>query len=147
MPPVIQLYVKTSLLFFILTFASGSAFMLVNAVSRTAIPRDLLLLHAHLGFVGWLALMVMGVAWWMFPLMRGAHPETKGRYHLPTVYAVYYLIVGGLLLRVAGEPWMWRSAHPFPRFLLALSALAHIGGVILFVIGIWRRVRPVSDTL
>ena len=147
MPPVIRLYVKTSLLFFILTFASGAVFMMLNAVHGTRMPHDLLLLHGHLGFVGWLGLMVMGVAWWMFPLMKEQHPETRGRYHLPTVYAVYYVTVGGLLLRVVGEPWFWRTGHPFPRFLLVLSALAQLAGVAGFAAGIWRRVRPIGDSL
>ena len=147
MPPVIRLYVKTSLLFFILTFASGAVFMMLNAVHGTRMPHDLILLHAHLGFVGWLGLMVMGVAWWMFPLMKEQHRETRGRYHLPTAYAVYYLTVGGLLLRVAGEPWFWRTGHPFPRFLLVVSALAQLAGVAAFAAGIWGRVRPIGDSL
>ena len=144
MPDATRLYIKTSLIFFVITYASGAVFMLANALYAAPMPRDLLLLHAHVGFVGWLGLMVMGVAWWMFPLVRGEYPETKGRYHLPTVYAVYYLTVGGLLLRVAGEPWFWRTAHPGARFLLVLSALAHLAGVALFVVGVWRRVRPVT---
>ncbi len=144
MPPVIRLFIKTSLFCFILTFASGALFMLANAIWLMRMPRDLLLLHAHLGFVGWLGLMVMGVALWMFPLMKGEHPETKGRYHLPSVYGIYYLTVGGLALRVAGEPWLWRTAHPAARFMLILSALAQLGGIVLFVIVIWRRVREVT---
>ncbi len=144
MPPVIRLFVKTSLFCFIITFASGALFMLANAIWLMRMPRDLLLLHAHVGFVGWLGLMVMGVALWMFPLMKGEHPETKGRYHLPSVYGIYYLTVGGLALRVAGEPWLWRTAHATARFLLILSALAQIGGIVLFVIVIWRRVREVT---
>lgn len=78
------------------------------------------------------------------PLTRDAHPETKGRYHLTTAYAVYYLTVGGLVLRIAGEPWLWRGGHPAARFLLIVSALAQLTGVILFASGIWRRVRPVT---
>jgi len=62
MPPVIRLFVKTSLACFVITFASSSLFMLVNAIWLMRIPRELLLLHAHVGFVGWLGLMVMGVA-------------------------------------------------------------------------------------
>ncbi|MBI3127921.1 MAG: hypothetical protein HYZ11_09980 [Candidatus Tectomicrobia bacterium] len=147
MPPVIRLYVKTSLAFFILTFSTGSAFMLMNALYRTPMPRDLALLHAHMGLVGWLGLMVMGVAWWMFPLMKDQHRETRGRYHLPTAYAVYYLTVGGLLLRLAGEPWFWRTGHPFPRFLLIVSAAAQLAGVLGFTAGIWGRVRPIGESL
>jgi len=146
LPPVIRLYIKTSLVFFILTFASGAFFMLANALYRLPMPRDLLLLHAHLGFVGWLGLMVMGVAWWMFPLRRDVYQETKGRYHLPTAYAVYYLVVGGLFLRVIGEPWFWRTGHSFARFLLVLSALAQLAGVSGFVVGVWHRVRAVGDS-
>jgi len=109
MPPVIRLFVKTSLACFVITFASSSLFMLVNAIWLMRIPRELLLLHAHVGFVGWLGLMVMGVALWMFPLMRDAHPETNGRYHLSAVYGIYCLTVGGLILRNIRDPWLWRG--------------------------------------
>lgn len=144
MPPVIRLFVKTSLVCFVITFASGSLFMLANAIWLMRMPRELLLLHAHVGFVGWLGLMVMGVALWMFPLMRDAHPETRGRYHLPAVYGIYYLTVGGLILRIIGEPWLWRGAHPLAQFMLIISGLAQLAGIVLFVIVIWRRVREVT---
>lgn len=77
MPHVIRLYVKTSLFFFILTFASGAAFMLANAIWFLPMPRDFVLLHAHVGFTGWLALMVMGVAWWMFPSRGTPTPRPR----------------------------------------------------------------------
>ena len=147
MPPVIRLYIKTSLICFVLTFASGAFFMLLNALRLMQMPRDFPLLHAHVGFVGWLGLMVMGVALWMFPLIRGEHPETKGRYHLPSAYAVYYLTTGGLVLRVIGEPWFWRAPSLLPKVLLVLSALGQLAGVILFVWVIWRRVREVTPGL
>jgi hypothetical protein len=144
MPPVIRLFIKTSLLCFILTFASGALFMLANAIWLMPIPRNILLLHAHIGFVGWLGLMVMGVALWMFPLIRNEYPETRGRYHLPTVYAVYYLITGGLILRIIGEPWMWQTGHPIARTIIVCSGLAQLGGVALFAVTIWRRIREVT---
>lgn len=147
MPPVIRLFIKTSLVCFVLTFASGSFFMLLNALRFMQMPRDFLLLHAHVGFVGWLGLMVMGVALWMFPLIRGEHPETKGRYHLPSAYAVYYLTMGGLVLRIIGEPWFWRAPSFLPKILLIVSALGQLAGVILFVWVIWRRVREVTPGL
>jgi hypothetical protein len=25
---------------------------------------------------------------------------------------VYYLTIGGLVLRLAAEPWLWRTGHP-----------------------------------
>lgn len=144
MPPVIRLFIKTSLICFILTFVSGSVFMLFNALRLIPMPRDVILLHAHVGFVGWLGLMVMGVALWMFPLMKGEHPETKGRYPLPAVYAVYYLTVGGLLLRVIGEPLLWRSPNALVQTILVISAGAQLAGVVAFVFVIWRRVREVT---
>ncbi len=48
------------------------------------------------------------------------------------------------MLRVAGEPWLWRTAHPAAQILLVFSALAQLGGIILFVIVIWRRIRQVT---
>jgi hypothetical protein len=57
---------------------------------------------------------------------------------------VYYLTVGGLALRVIGEPWLWRSPNALAQFLLVVSALAQLAGITVFVFVIWRRIRQVT---
>ena len=61
MPSIIRLFLKMSLICFVITFASGVLFMLANAIWLIPMPRGALILHAYVGFVGWLGLMVMAL--------------------------------------------------------------------------------------
>ena len=59
----------------------------------------------------------------------------------PLAWGNYLLLNAGLILRVLAEPLL-----PLPpaRVTLGLSALLQVAGVLLFVRGIWRRVRAPS---
>jgi len=62
------------------TFLRGAAAMAIHWPLRGSVPRDFVLIHFHFGLVGWLALMVMGVAYWMFPVDKVRY---AGRQLLP----------------------------------------------------------------
>lgn len=144
MPSLSRLFVKTSLFFFLLTFLSGAAFLVHQGFGGGYLPRHLLVSHAHVGLVGWLGLMVMGVAYWMFPLDRARFPEGKGRYHPALALWNYGLLVGGLVVRVAVEPFVGGGGGDLPGGLLALSGVAQAAGVVLFAYGIWSRIRGIG---
>jgi hypothetical protein len=59
----------------------------------------------------------------------------------PLAWGTYLLLNAGLFLRMVSEPLL-----PLPpaRVTLGLSALLQVAGVLLFVRGIWGRVRPPS---
>ena len=67
MPNVSRLFVKTSLIFLVLTFLSGAVLQAYQSFGRLDASWGFIVAHTHAGTVGWLALMVMGVAYWMFP--------------------------------------------------------------------------------
>ena len=91
-------------------------------------------IHIHLLGVGFLLLMVCGVAQWMFPRKSGESREQAARD--PLGWTAYLLITVGLAVRVIGEllPAVFRSG------LLAASVLMQVGGVLAFVVAIWPRV-------
>ena len=75
--------------------------------------------------------MVMGVAYWMFPLDKARIPEGKGRYHPLLALWNYGLVVGGLVLRVLVEPFA-EAGGGLAGGLLALSGVAQALGVFFF---------------
>ncbi len=145
MPSLSRLFIKTSLIFFLLTFLSGAAFLLHQGFGGGFLPRHFIISHTHVALVGWLSLMVMGVAYWMFPLAKGRFPEGKRRYDPVLASWNYGLVVGGLVLRVLVEPFAVGGGGGFVGGLLALSGVAQALGVFLFVYGIWSRIRGIGS--
>lgn len=143
MPLESRLFVKTSLIYLLATFAIGSFIAILDVVGRPQ-PLFVTSIHAHLGFVGWLVNVVMGIALWFLPLARERYPKTQGRYPPAAPYVCYALLNGGLLARVAGEAWWSTSALPAAGAVFVLSTFAQTFAVIVFAMVAWQRVRAPS---
>jgi hypothetical protein len=144
MPHQSRLFVKAGLLYLVVTFGVGGALLLFEAAGRP-LPYVIGVEHAHLGEVGWLVNIVIGIALWMLPLNRERFPETSGRYPSALVYACFALLNGGLILRLVAEPWFQLGGRPpGAALLLALAALAQPAAIVLFVYIAWQRVRAPS---
>lgn len=85
MTPLIRRYVKTSFAFLLAGLLLG-AYIVVAQFALDVYPSRLLITaHAHLLLVGFMLMMVMGVATWMFP--RPARDDP--RYRPELAEAVY----------------------------------------------------------
>ena len=99
---------------------------------------QLLKMHAHIGFVGWFLMLVIGVASKLMPMFLIVHK-------LPTklLHYAYYLINGGLILLSIG--YYYYSELWF----LILSGLFVVAGVISFLrfnyIAFSKRIRKKLD--
>ncbi|MGH7707143.1 MAG: hypothetical protein ACREM6_04345 [Vulcanimicrobiaceae bacterium] len=143
MPLESRLFVKTSLIGLLLTFVLGAAMAIAEALGRS-VPPILTVEHAHLGFVGWLVNVVIGIALWMLPLNRERFATTSGRYPHWMPLTCYGLLNGGLLLRIASEPAVVLHPSALASTLLGLSSVAQVGAIGLFVAVAWQRARPPS---
>lgn len=103
-------------------------------------PRLAITAHVHLLLVGFMLMMVMGVATWMFP--RPAKDDT--RYRPELAEAVYWVMTISTALRAAAELAAGWSGAPSLRILVALGGLGQLLGAGLFVINMWTRVRMPS---
>src|ERR1051325_12197628 len=99
MTPLIRRYIKTSFIFLLIGLLLG-AYIVVGQFALDAYPPRLLITaHAHLLLVGFMLMMVMGVATWMFP--RPARDDTRSRPGLAE--AVYWIMTIATAGRPAGE--------------------------------------------
>jgi hypothetical protein len=140
MPRETRLFVKTGMFYLGLTFVFGAVLAILEAIGHPA-PFIASVEHGHLGFVGWLVNVVIGVALWMFPLDRASFPDTQGRYSVASVGWCYVLLNIGLPLRIVSEPWVQSGGSPFASGLLILSALMQLFAIFIFIGIAWRRVR------
>ena len=134
-----RLFIKTAIAYLVLGVGLGGWLLLRKAASGEGGSHDLSLVHTYLLLVGFMLMMVMGVSHWMFPRQPGVRKEAIARD--PLAWGNYLLLNAGLLLRLLSEPLL-----PLPpaRVALGLSGVLQVAGVLLFVRGIWKRVRAPS---
>jgi len=100
-------------------------------------PRLLVTAHAHLLLVGFMLMMVMGVATWMFPRPARGDP----RYRPELAEAVYWVMTASTAIRAGAEISVGLAGALGLRWLIALGGLGQLAGTALFVLNMWRRVR------
>ena len=99
MPPTIQWYVRTALLYILVSAALGVWYQLEQWRPVFGAHPYLIVVHVHLALMGGVIQMIMGVALWMFPKPAEGDPRWKpGRFEL-----VYWLFVLGVVGRSTGE--------------------------------------------
>lgn len=137
MTPLIRRYIKTSFAFLLAGLLLG-AYILVAQFVLDAYPSRLLITaHAHLLLVGFMLMMVMGVATWMFP--RPARDDP--RYRPELAEAVYWVMTVATVIRAGAEISVALAGALGLRWLIALGGLGQLAGTALFVLNMWRRVR------
>jgi cbb3-type cytochrome oxidase subunit 1 len=136
-PPLIRRYVKTSFAFLLAGAVLGAYIVIGEVVWSAYPPRLHVTAHVHLLLVGFMLMLVMGVATWMFP--RPARDDRRYRPELAT--AVYWVMAGGTAVRAAAELVApWAGGQPV-RLLIVAGGLAQVLGTVLFVVNMWSRVR------
>jgi cbb3-type cytochrome oxidase subunit 1 len=136
-PPLIRRYIKTSFAFLLAGLLLG-AYIIVGEFLFGAYPsRMLITAHVHLLLVGFMLMIVMGVATWMFP--RPAREDV--RYRPELAEAIYWLMTVATGVRAAAEILGSVSASPALRIAIAVAGLGQVVGSLLFVVNMWTRVR------
>jgi heme/copper-type cytochrome/quinol oxidase subunit 1 len=140
MPPLIRRYIKTSFAFLIAGVLLGSYVSVGQHVVGTYPPRLIITAHVHVLLVGFMLMIVMGVATWMFP--RPARDDA--RYRPELAEAVYWTMTASTCVRAGAEILGAYADSSALRAAIALGGLGQAAGVLLFVINMWTRVRMPS---
>jgi cbb3-type cytochrome oxidase subunit 1 len=136
-PPLIRRYIKTSFVFLIVGLVLGGYLVVAQFVAGMYPARILITAHVHLLLVGFMLLIVMGVATWMFP--RPARDDA--RYRPGLAEAVYWVMTLSTAVRAIAEVTAAATAAPITRPLIAAGGLGQLLGTLLFVVNMWSRVR------
>ena len=140
---LVRRYIKTAILFLGVGLALGGWMMVRRELWNMAPSSYMISAHTHAIFVGFVMLMILGVALWMFP-----RPE-KGdtRYSPRAAEGAYWLVSIGTAGRVAGELARPATSAPALRWAILLCGAAQIGGIALFFVNMWPRIRPVGSQM
>ena len=137
MPPLIRRYVKTSFAFLLTGLVLGAYIVVAQFLVGDYPPRLFVTAHVHLLLVGFMLMIVMGVATWMFP--RPARDDT--RYRPELAEAVYWTMTIATIVRAAAELTAPLTGSAVARALIAVGGLGQLAGALLFVTNMWSRVR------
>ena len=97
--------------------------------------------HTHAIFVGFVMMMIMGVALWLFP----RPDKLDDRYRPGVVVASYWLITIGTAGRVLGELLRPTTSAFWLRMAVVAFSVAQIAGILLFFYTMWSRIRPLGS--
>ncbi len=143
MTPLVRRYIKTSFVFLPAGLLLGAWIIVAEFVVGRYPPRLFITAHVHLRLVGFMLMIVMGVATWMFP--RPARDDIAYRPELAE--AVYWVMTVTTGLRALAEILAGLSPSSVLRLVIAAGGLGQVLGALLFVANMWRRVRMPSAAL
>jgi heme/copper-type cytochrome/quinol oxidase subunit 1 len=142
MHSLVRRYIKTAIAFLIVGLLIGGWMIVQRELGRRPPSQYQVSAHTHTLFVGFVMMMILGVALWLFP-----RPEKSDtRYRPALVGAAYWLLTVGTAARTIGELLRPTLAGGFVRWLVVLSGFAQIAGLLLFFYTMWSRIRGLGSS-
>ncbi|HEX5408576.1 MAG TPA: cbb3-type cytochrome c oxidase subunit I [Gemmatimonadaceae bacterium] len=138
---LVRRYLKTAIVFLGVGLAIGG-WMIVRRELWSEFPTPYVVsAHTHALFVGFVMMMILGVALWLFP-----RPDREdARYSPRLAELAYWLLTGGTAMRVAGELLRSGVGALWLRIVVVAAGFAQIAGLAVFFYTMWTRIRPVGS--
>ncbi len=143
MSELVRRYIKTAFFFLLLGLVLGGGMLVQRELYGVWPPAYMIAAHKHVIFVGFVMFMILGVALWLFPKPLPDDP----RYRDGLIEASYWLLLGGTLVRFAGELLRAYQGWPGLGWLVVLAGFAQVASLLLYVWTIWYRIRPTKREL
>jgi heme/copper-type cytochrome/quinol oxidase subunit 1 len=138
---LVRRFLRTAIAFLVVGIAIGLWLMARREIGNVAPSAYLVSAHTHAILVGFVMMMILGVALWMFP-----RPAKGDRVYRPAqAEAAYWLVTLGTVARVAGELVRDRVDEPWLRWAVLASGAAQGFGLLVFFATMWTRIRPVGS--
>ena len=141
MHSLVRRYLKTGIGLLALGLVLGLWMMAERELLERFPSRYLLSAHTHAILVGFVMMMILGVALWLFP--RPAKEDT--RYSPRAAEVAYWLVGGGTALRVALELARLGVSTPWLRIATLTAGVFQVIGILVFFHTMWSRIRPVGS--
>ena len=141
MHSLVRRYIKTAIAFLVIGLAIGAHMLLRRELSLSPSSPYEESAHTHAILVGFVMMMILGVAMWLFPRERGE----EQRYNPRLASVAYWLITLGTASRIAGELARDQSASIWLRWTVVAGGLAQFAGIAVFFFTMWPRIRSAGS--
>ena len=138
---LVRRYIKTAIAFLALGLGIGGWMIARREVYDLYPSTYVISAHTHAIFVGFVMMMILGVALWLFP--RPDKEDT--RYRPVLVEWAYWLLTIGTAGRVAGELLRTATGAVTLRVAILVFGAAQIAALLLFFHAMWSRIRPLGS--
>jgi heme/copper-type cytochrome/quinol oxidase subunit 1 len=138
---LVRRYIKTAIAFLFVGLALGGWMLVRRELLLDGTSPYAVSAHTHAIFVGFVMMMILGVALWLFP--RPDKNDT--RYRPALAEAAYWLIVSGTALRIAGELVRPASNAEWLRVTIVAAGLLQIAGLAVYFFTMWSRIRALGS--
>ena len=137
MSPLVQRYLRTAITFLLIGLGLG-AWMLIRRELGGEYPGPRLVsAHTHVILVGFVMMMILGVALWMFP-----RPDRDDvRYRPALAEAAYWLLTVSTATRFVSEVSSPSAPGPLHRWLTVVAGLGQVVGLGVFFYNLLPRIR------
>jgi cbb3-type cytochrome oxidase subunit 1 len=143
MHSLVRRYLKTAIVFLLIGLALGIWVMAERELRQRMSGAHLVSAHTHAILVGFVMMMILGVALWLFP--RPAKEDT--RYSPRAAEAAYWLLTVGTAMRTAGEVARPYSAALWLRAAVLTAGLLQVAGLVVFFYTMWSRIRGLGSQM
>jgi heme/copper-type cytochrome/quinol oxidase subunit 1 len=141
MHSLVRRYLKTAIAFLAVGLLVGTWMMAERELlGRFPNPYETSA-HVHAILVGFVMMMILGVALWLFP--RPAKEDT--RYTPRAAGAAYWLVTLGTAVRIAGELARPATDAAWLRVAVFSAGVSQVLGLALFFYTMWSRIRPLGS--
>lgn len=137
----VRYFIKTSVIFLIIGILTGFYMSVSKYVFKIGYSQELISAHTHLILVGFVMMMIMGVALWFFP-----RPDKDDKKYNPGLILItYWVMTIGTTLRFIFQVTANFYLSDLIQYLIAISSALQVIAMILFFYSIWGRIRPVGS--
>jgi hypothetical protein len=135
--PLVRRYLKTALVFLAAGLLAGLWLSAWQHLGLFQGHYPSVSAHTHLLLVGFVMMMIMGVALWMFPRPASGDVDYRpGRMEL-----VYWMLVVAIPVRAIAELACSWSAARLPHWLVFGASFVEVVAILIFFHNLARRIR------
>ena len=141
MHTLVRRYLKTAIAFLGIGLVLGGWMMIERELYGRFPSQYLISAHTHAILVGFVMMMILGVALWLFP-----RPDKSDERYNPRVAEIaYWLLATGTAARIAGELARTNIDVLSLRWAVIVAGTMQIAGIGLFFHTMWSRIRPLGS--
>jgi|ERR1035437_2756112 heme/copper-type cytochrome/quinol oxidase subunit 1 len=141
MHSLVRRYIKTAIAFLFVGLALGLWMIVRRELLHYAAPPYEVSAHTHAIFVGFVMMMILGVALWLFP-----RPDKDDvRYRPALAETAYWLLVVGTAARVVGELLRPGVDALALRLAIVAGGALQVAGLAMYFYTMWSRIRALGS--